>query len=150
MRFRLDFSEVLVTHQQKQTTLRPNKVWFSRPAGSLFVPISAAEKRFVQEFTSITNVWNTPVVVSRPPQIWAQRWDVCVTMETGFQVVVGAALGCQLVPPVILLSPGWLQWMSLRVNTVQVRRSSSELLKNHDGDDTYFFMVPLPMPRSEK
>lgn len=39
--------------------------------------------------------------------------SVCVTMETGFQVVVGAALGCQLVPPVILFSPGWLQWMSL-------------------------------------
>lgn len=34
-------------------------------------------------------------------------------METGFQVVVGAALGCQLVPPVILFSPGWFQWMSL-------------------------------------
>ncbi|TNN59859.1 hypothetical protein EYF80_029908 [Liparis tanakae] len=30
-------------------------------------------------------------------------------METGFQVVLGAALGCQLVPPVILFSPGWLQ-----------------------------------------
>lgn len=39
--------------------------------------------------------------------------SVCITMETGFQVVVGAALGCQLVPPVILFSPGWLQWMSL-------------------------------------
>lgn len=38
-------------------------------------------------------------------------------METGFQVVVGAALGCQLVPPVILFSPGWFQWMSLEINT---------------------------------
>lgn len=46
--------------------------------------------------------------------------NVCITMETGFQVVVGAALGCQLVPPVILFSPGWLQWMSLWINTAHL------------------------------
>lgn len=47
----------------------------------------------------------------------------CVTIETGFQVVVGAALGCQLVPPVILFSPGWLQWMSLWIRTLHVSSS---------------------------
>lgn len=49
--------------------------------------------------------------------------SVWITMETGFQVVVGAALGCQLVPPVILFSPGWLQWMSLQIKTVDVSTS---------------------------
>lgn len=49
--------------------------------------------------------------------------DLCVTMETGFQVVDGAALGCQLVPPVILFSPGWLQCMSLQIKTVGVSTS---------------------------
>lgn len=49
--------------------------------------------------------------------------SMCVTMETGFQVVVGAALGCQLVPPVILFSPGWLQWMSLQIKTRDVSSS---------------------------
>lgn len=57
--------------------------------------------------------------------------QVCVTMETGFQVVVGAAFGCQLVPPVILFSPGWLQWISLRINRAQV--SSSSRLRAETG-----------------
>lgn len=35
------------------------------------------------------------------------------TMVAGFQVVDGAILGCQLVPPVSFFSPGWLQWRSL-------------------------------------
>lgn len=75
-------------------------------------------------------------------------------METGFHVVVGAALGCQLVPPVILFSPGWFQWMSLQMSTYQ-----REKLRTHRppvdsaeqlGAITYFFMEPFPMPRSEK
>src|SRR4029434_3830088 len=38
----------------------------------------------------------------------------CVTIETGFHVVVGAALGCQCIPPVSFFSPGWVQWISLQ------------------------------------
>lgn len=76
-------------------------------------------------------------------------------METGFQVVVGAALGCQLVPPVILFSPGWFQWMSLEINTWWRQKTadpkkppvvSAERLRFL----TYFFMEPFPMPRSGK
>lgn len=36
-----------------------------------------------------------------------------LTIDTGFQVVEGAALGCQFIPPVSFFSPGWLQWISL-------------------------------------
>lgn len=43
-------------------------------------------------------------------------------MVAGFQVVEGAVLGCQLVPPVSFFSPGWLQCRS-------------------------FFIIPLPIPK---
>lgn len=88
-----------------------------------------------------------------------------VTIETGFQVVVGAALGCQLVPPVILFSPGWLQWMSLRIRRLCISSSLSPPWEHRAAAAdaaaaalphcqlgrlvTYFFIVPFPMPRSE-
>lgn len=84
---------------------------------------------------------------------WGRLRSERITMETGFQVVVGAALGCQLVPPVILFSPGWLQWMSLQKKRCNVSRGLS-LLCQRVGTDrwstTYFFIVPFPMPRSER
>lgn len=42
-------------------------------------------------------------------------------MFAGFQVVEGAVLGCQLVPPVSFFSPGWLQWRSLQWLSYNVR-----------------------------
>lgn len=46
------------------------------------------------------------VVVLRHPPRSSGLTQLMVTMLAGFQVVDGAVLGCQLVPPVSFRSPG--------------------------------------------
>lgn len=54
------------------------------------------------------------IMALRHPPRSSGLTQLMVTMFAGFQVVEGAILGCQLVPPVSFLSPGWLQWRSLQ------------------------------------